>query len=67
MAEQSARVEAARRGVGVEDVWRERAALYRANRVVAPEEVAQVILFLASRESSGVSGESIRVALGSPY
>ncbi len=30
-----------------------------------PEEVAEMIAFLASEESSGVSGEAIRVALGS--
>ncbi len=29
------------------------------------EEVAEMIAFLASEESSGVSGEAIRVALGS--
>lgn len=30
----------------------------------SPQEVAEVIAFLASEESSGVSGEAIRVALG---
>jgi NAD(P)-dependent dehydrogenase (short-subunit alcohol dehydrogenase family) len=32
--------------------------------VVTPEEVAEVIAFLASEESSGVNGEAITVALG---
>ncbi|MCP4691146.1 MAG: SDR family oxidoreductase [Desulfobacterales bacterium] len=64
MAETSAEVEAARRGVTPDEVWAERAALYPAGRVVTPEEVAEVIAFLASEESSGVNGEAITVALG---
>jgi NAD(P)-dependent dehydrogenase (short-subunit alcohol dehydrogenase family) len=64
MAESSARAEARERGVTVEEVWAERDALYPPNRVVTPEEVAEVIAFLASEESSGVSGEAITVALG---
>jgi NAD(P)-dependent dehydrogenase (short-subunit alcohol dehydrogenase family) len=64
MAERSARWEARQREVEVDQVWRERAALYPAGRVATPEEVAEMIAFLASEESSGVSGEAIRVALG---
>jgi NAD(P)-dependent dehydrogenase (short-subunit alcohol dehydrogenase family) len=64
MAERSARVEASERGISTDRVWQERAALYRAGRVATPQEVAEMIAFLASEESSGVSGESIRVALG---
>ena len=67
MAERSAQAEADRRGVTVDAVWQERASLYSAKRVVTPQEVAHTILFLASEESSGVSGESIRVSLGCPY
>jgi len=66
MAERSAAAEAHARGCSVEDIWTERAAIYPAKRVVAPEEVAHAIVFLASEESSGISGESIRVALGCP-
>jgi NAD(P)-dependent dehydrogenase (short-subunit alcohol dehydrogenase family) len=65
MAERSAEAEARDRGITVEEVWRERARLYLPGRVVTPEEVAEVIAFLASEESSGVSGEAIKVALGS--
>ncbi len=65
MADRSAQAEADQRGVKPSQVWQERAALYRAGRVATPEEVAEMIAFLASEESSGVSGESIRVALGS--
>lgn len=65
MAERSARYEAKDRGLTPDEVWAERAALYPPGRVATPEEVAALIAFLASEESSGVSGEAIRVALGS--
>jgi len=64
MAEISAEAEAKQRGITTDEVWTERAALYPAGRVVKPEEVAEVIAFLASEESSGVNGEAITVALG---
>jgi NAD(P)-dependent dehydrogenase (short-subunit alcohol dehydrogenase family) len=64
MAERSAQAEAEERGVSSEEIWAERAKLYPPGRVVTPEEVAQVIAFLASEESSGVNGEAITVALG---
>jgi len=64
MAETSDRAEAEQRGISVDKVWEERAALYPAGRVVTPEEVAEVIAFLAAEESSGVNGEAISVALG---
>jgi NAD(P)-dependent dehydrogenase (short-subunit alcohol dehydrogenase family) len=67
MAERSARHEARDRGVSVDQVWQERSALYPPGRVATPEEVAETIAFLATEESSGVSGESIRVALGSNW
>ena len=65
MAERSAAQEAKDRGITSDQVWKERAALYPPGRVATPQEVAELIAFLASEESSGVSGESIRVALGS--
>lgn len=64
MAETSAKTEAKQRGITPEVVWAERAAHYPAGRVVTPQEVAEVISFLASEESSGVNGEAITVALG---
>jgi NAD(P)-dependent dehydrogenase (short-subunit alcohol dehydrogenase family) len=67
MAERSAAQEAKDRDITVDQVWNERAALYPPGRVATPEEVAETILFLASEESSGVSGEAIRVALGSVW
>ena len=65
MAERSALADAEERGITTEKVWEERAALYPPGRVATPQEVAEMIAFFASEESSGVSGEAIRVALGS--
>jgi len=65
MAERSARQEAQDRSISPDQVWEERAAMYPPGRVATPQEVAELIAFLASQESSGVSGEAIRVALGS--
>lgn len=64
MAERSATSEAKERGLSVDEIWQERAALYPPGRVVTVDEVANVIAFLASEEASGVSGEAITVALG---
>jgi len=64
MAERSASAEAKERGITEEEVWAERAALYPPGRVATPLEVAEMIAFLAAEESSGVSGQSISVALG---
>jgi NAD(P)-dependent dehydrogenase (short-subunit alcohol dehydrogenase family) len=64
MAERSAKAEAERRGVGIEQVWRERAAIYPRNRVLEPCEVAQVIVFLCSEAAAGINGEAVTVALG---
>jgi len=65
MAERSARQEAKDRCITASQVWEERAASYPPGRVATRQEVAEMIAFLASEESSGVSGEAIRVALGS--
>jgi NAD(P)-dependent dehydrogenase (short-subunit alcohol dehydrogenase family) len=64
MAERSARQEAKDRGITPDQIWEERAASYPPGRVATPREVAEMIAFLASEESSGVSGEAIRIALG---
>lgn len=64
MADRSAQSEAERRDVSVEQVWRERAAIYPQNRVLEPQEVARVIAFLCSDDASGVNGEALTVALG---
>lgn len=67
MSERSAAAEAERTGDPVEEVWRRREAAYAAGRVVEADEVGEVIAFLCSRESRGVSGEAIRVALGDAW
>lgn len=67
MAERSARSEADGRGVTTDQVWDERATMYAPGRVATPQEVAEMIAFFASEESSGVSGEAVRVALGSVW
>jgi NAD(P)-dependent dehydrogenase (short-subunit alcohol dehydrogenase family) len=64
MAERSARTEASRRGIEPETVWAERAAHYPEGRVLAPQEVAEVIAFLCSPRASGINGQAITVALG---
>jgi NAD(P)-dependent dehydrogenase (short-subunit alcohol dehydrogenase family) len=67
MAERSARAEAEERGVTPEEIWAERDALYPPGRVATPQEVAEAIAFFASEESSGISGEAVKVALGSVW
>jgi len=67
MAEGSASAEAERRQISSDDVWAERAAGYAAGRVVEVDEITATILFLASPQASGISGEAIRVALGNQF
>ena len=67
MAERSAEAEARDRGVSPQEIWKERDAMYLPGRVATPGEVAEMIAFLASEESSGVSGQAITVALGSEW
>ena len=64
MAERSARAEAEVGGITVAEVWAKREAMYPPGRVATPLEVAEAIGFLASEESSGISGEAVTVALG---
>lgn len=67
MSETYAIEEAKQQNTTVEKIWEQRASLYPPKRIVTVEEVAHTILFLSSAESSGVSGESIRVSLGCPW
>jgi len=67
MAERSARAEAERRGVTTDEIWADRARDYPRGSVLAPEEVAEVIAFLASDEAAGVNGEAVTVALGGAW
>ena len=65
MADADAAAEARERGITPDEVWKEREASYAAGRVLSPDEIADVICFLASDESSGVNGEEVTVSLGS--
>jgi len=67
MAELSAAKEAEQRGIEAAEVWRERGASYPAGRVVTMGEIAETIAFLCSEGASGISGETITVALGSDW
>jgi NAD(P)-dependent dehydrogenase (short-subunit alcohol dehydrogenase family) len=64
MAERSAKAESEHRGISVEQVWQERAAIYPRKRVLEPIEVARVIAFLCSDAAGGINGEAVTVALG---
>ncbi len=50
-----------------DEVWAERDASYPAGRVPTIGEVAALVVYLASDAASGISGEAIRVALGSTW
>jgi NAD(P)-dependent dehydrogenase (short-subunit alcohol dehydrogenase family) len=62
MANRSAARTAERRAITVDEVWRQRDAVYPRGKSLTPEEIAEVIAFLCSDEASGVSGETITVA-----
>jgi NAD(P)-dependent dehydrogenase (short-subunit alcohol dehydrogenase family) len=64
MAEDDALVEARRRSMTVAAIWEERKAQNPAKRILTPEEVADVVLFLASRAASGINGEAVTVSIG---
>jgi NAD(P)-dependent dehydrogenase (short-subunit alcohol dehydrogenase family) len=67
MAERDAEDEAARRGLSPAEVWAEREAESPARRILTPEEVAEVIVYLSSPASAAVNGEAITVSLGSVW
>jgi NAD(P)-dependent dehydrogenase (short-subunit alcohol dehydrogenase family) len=64
MADRSAVAEAERRGMSFDEVWEERGAMYPPGRVPTQQEVAELIAWLSSEESSGISGQAISVTLG---
>ena len=67
MAERKAEQEAEQRQVSVDEIWAERGASYPGGRVLEPEEVAEVIVFLCRQQGTAVNGETITVAFGSSW
>lgn len=67
MGDADAEAEGRGRGMTADEVWAERAQSYAAKRVLTPDEIADVVRFLASDAASGVNGEAITVALGSHW
>jgi NAD(P)-dependent dehydrogenase (short-subunit alcohol dehydrogenase family) len=67
MAERDAELEGERRGVTPEQVWAERAAENPSGRVAEPQEIADVVAYLASDAAAAVNGEAITVSLGSHW
>ena len=67
MAERDAEQEAERRSMTADAVWQERVEASPAGRVLEPDEIAQVVAYLASDAARAINGEAITVALGSPW
>ena len=52
---------AERRGITVEELWREREKMVPLGRANSPNEIANMALFLASSESDNITGQSFNV------
>jgi NAD(P)-dependent dehydrogenase (short-subunit alcohol dehydrogenase family) len=53
-----------RRGITEEDMWRELKASNSLDRIAEPEELARAAVFLASDDSSALTGHSMIVSCG---
>jgi NAD(P)-dependent dehydrogenase (short-subunit alcohol dehydrogenase family) len=53
-----------RRGITEEDMWRKLKASNSLNRIAEPEELARAVVFLASDDSSAMTGHSMIVSCG---
>ncbi len=63
-AENAIKDMAEKRGISYQEVFEQVASRASLERVVTPEEVAWTALFLASDESSGITGQIISVDAG---
>jgi 3-hydroxybutyrate dehydrogenase len=64
MADVYVQREADERGITLGAMWAEHDAEYPRGAVLQPEEVARVIVWLATEEAAAVNGEALTVALG---
>jgi NAD(P)-dependent dehydrogenase (short-subunit alcohol dehydrogenase family) len=64
MADADAATEAQATGLTTDELWEAHARSYAAGRVMQPEEIADVIGYLASDGATALNGEAITVALG---
>jgi len=55
---------AKRRGLTAEDMWRKLKASNSLNRIAEPEEIARAVVFMASDDSSAMTGHNMIVSCG---
>jgi NAD(P)-dependent dehydrogenase (short-subunit alcohol dehydrogenase family) len=67
MAEQDAARAARERNITIETVWMEREQANPAGRLVTVEEVASLVVYLASAGASGVNGQAITISIGAVW
>jgi NADP-dependent 3-hydroxy acid dehydrogenase YdfG len=55
---------AKRRGISAEEMWRKLKASNSLNRIAEPEEIARAVVFMASDDSSAMTGHNMIVSCG---
>lgn len=58
---------AAKEGKTYETKWDETVAAYPQKRLITPEEVAEMVCYLASEQARGINGEDFRITMGSQW
>jgi NAD(P)-dependent dehydrogenase (short-subunit alcohol dehydrogenase family) len=67
-ADEAAEIEAKAQGVSVEEYWKSTIkGYYPMGRITTAEEQAQLMLYLASEEAAGMTGQAISLTAGSPW
>ncbi|NIM94750.1 MAG: SDR family oxidoreductase [Anaerolineales bacterium] len=67
-ADEAAEIEAEFLGVSVEEYWKTTIdGFYPMGRITTAEEQAQLMLYLASEEAAGMTGQAISLTAGSPW